>query len=404
MSKQWILAHDLGTTGNKASLYDREGRVIASSFYGYGTQYPYVTWAEQNPEDWWKAVCSSTKELLASAKILLSEIACITFSGQMMGCVAVDRQAHPLRSAIIWADQRAQAEAQTLIDQLGMQQVYRITGHRASASYSGAKILWVRNNQPEIFRQAYKFIHAKDFIVARLTGKFVTDVTDASGMNLLDLKTGSWSPAILEAIGLDLSLLPEVHASTDVVGEVRAEIAEESGLAAGTPVVIGGGDGMCAAVGAGVVRAGSAFNYIGSSSWIAIATPEPIYDPTLRTFTWAHMVPGMFSPNGTMQSAGGSYQWLRDVFCTPEKEAAAQLKLSPYELMNLQAEGSPPGARGLIFLPYLIGERSPRWNSKARGVYLGLCVQHTRADIIRATLEGITYNLRVMRCRTKWHL
>jgi xylulokinase len=177
---------------------------------------------------------------------------------------------------------------------------------------------------------------------------------------------------------------------------VLPSIADEVGLAAGTPVVIGGGDGCCAAAGAGVVREGSAYNYLGSSSWIAIASKQPIYDPALRTFTWAHLMRGMYSPCGTMQAAGGSYQWLRDTFCQPEKEAAERLNVSPYELMNMQVEKSRPGANGLVFFPYLLGERSPRWNSDARGVYFGLNMGHTRADIIRATLEGITLNLKVI--------
>jgi xylulokinase len=396
MPAQFILAHDLGTTGNKASLFDAEGKVLASSFCGYGTDYPRVTWVEQNPEDWWQAVCVSTHQLLAEARVQPGDIACIAFSGQMMGCVAVDQRARPLRPALIWADQRAVAEANSIISGVGAETAYRITGHRASSAYSGAKILWVRNHQPEVFAQAHKFLHAKDFIVARLTGAFVTDYSDASGMNLYDLQTRDWSPLILEAIGLDPALLPELHASTDVVGQVTSKAAGEVGLAAGTPVVIGGGDGCCAATGAGVVAEGSAYNYLGSSSWIAMATREPIFDPTMRTFTWAHLVPGMFSPCGTMQAAGGSYQWLRDNICLPEKDAAAQLKLSPYELMNLQAAESPAGARGLLFLPYLLGERSPRWNPLARGAYVGLTMQHSRPDIIRATLEGITLNLRVI--------
>jgi xylulokinase len=396
MSAETVLAHDLGTTGNKASLYDREGRVLASSFQGYGLELPRVNWVEQNPEDWWQAVCISTRQLLASAKVLAQQVACVVFSGQMMGCVAVDRRARPLRNALIWADMRAVEEAQAIIDGVGMENAYRITGHRASSSYSGAKILWVRNHQPELFAQTHKFLHAKDFIVARLTGNFVTDYSDASGMNLYDLQAGDWSDRILDAVGLDRALLPELHASTDVVGEVTPAAAEETGLAAGTPVVIGGGDGCCAATGAGVVREGSAYNYIGSSSWIALATATPILDPTMRTFTWAHLVPGMFSPCGTMQAAGGSYQWLRDNLCLPEKEAAAALGLSPYEVMNLQVESSPPGANGLLFLPYLLGERSPRWNPKARGGFIGLTMKHNRADMIRAGLEGITLNLRVI--------
>jgi len=396
MTAQFILAHDLGTTGNKASLYDGAGKVLASSFHGYATEYPNATWAEQNPEDWWRAVCTCTRELLASAHIRPTEIACVTFSGQMMGCVAVDWQARPLRNAIIWADQRAVAEAQAIVEGVGWERAYHITGHRASPSYSGPKILWVREHQPEIYAQTHKFLHAKDAIVARLTSRFVTDYSDASGMGLYDLEAGDWSTPILEAVRLDRSVLPELHASTDVVGEVTSHAADETGLQRGTPVVIGGGDGCCAAAGAGVVSEGSAYNYVGSSSWIGVATRQPIRDPLMRTFTFAHLVPGMFSPTGTMQAAGGSYQWLRDNFCLPEKEAAESLMLSPYELMNLQAEASPPGANGLLFLPYLLGERSPRWNPKARGAFIGLTVRHGRADIIRATLEGITLNLRVI--------
>ncbi len=396
MAGQYILAHDLGTTGNKASLYDCDGQVLASSFYGYGLELPRVNWVEQNPEDWWKAVCVSTQQLLSTARVQPRDVACVAFSGQMMGCVVLDRQARPLRNALIWADMRATAEAQAIIDGVGMERAYRITGHRASSSYSGAKILWVRNNEPDIFRQAYKFVHAKDFIVARLTGNFVTDYSDASGMNLYDLSNGDWSDEILDAVGLDRDMLPELHASIDVVGEVTGGIAGEVGLVPGTPVVVGGGDGCCAATGAGVVREGSAYNYIGSSSWIAIATKDPIFDPTMRTFNWAHLVPGMISPCGTMQAAGGSFQWLRDNLCLPEKDAAATLGVSPYELMNLQVEASPPGANGLLFLPYLLGERSPRWNPKARGGFVGLTMKHTRADMLRAGLEGITLNLRVI--------
>jgi xylulokinase len=314
----------------------------------------------------------------------------------MMACVAVDQQARPLRSAIIWADQRAMEESRRLATAVGWEEAYHITGHRLSPSYSGPKILWVRAHQPEIFAATVKFLQPKDFIVARLTGRFVTDYSDASGTNLYDLAAWDWSDRILDAAGLGRAILPELHASTDVVGEVLAPADEETGLAPGTPVVIGGGDGPCASVGAGVVRAGSAYNYLGSSSWIALAAPAPIFDPEMRTFTFAHLAPGLFMPCGAMQAAGGSYQWLRDVICLPEKQAAAGLGISPYELMNLQAEASPPGARGLLFLPYLLGERSPRWNPDARGAYIGLTVQHNRAEIVRATLEGISFNLRAI--------
>ena len=232
--------------------------------------------------------------------------------------------------------------------------------------------------------------------MARLTGNFVTEPTDASGMNLYDLDAGTWSDRIIEAAELDAAKLPEIRQSIDVVGAVLPAVADEIGVAAGTPVVIGGGDGMCAAAGAGVVQEGTAYNYIGASSWIALATPKPIYDPEYRTFTWAHLVPGLFSPCGTMQMAGGSYQWARDQLCPLEQQAADALGISPYDLMNLSAEQSPPGANGLIFLPYLLGERSPRWNPRARAAFIGLTIRHTHADMVRAVLEGITINLRVI--------
>ena len=396
MAEKFILAHDLGTTGNKASLFDEQGQARASLFSAYPTSYPRPNWAEQNPQDWWQAVCLSTRQLLSSAHIQPGQVAGLSFSGQMMGCVALDRQARPLRSALIWADTRALPQAARLIEQVGMENAYRITGHRASSSYTAAKIMWLRDNQPEIFAQTYKFVQPKDFIVARLTGVFATDFSDASGTNLFDLQTWDWSETMLQAAGLERSILPELHAASDVIGGLLPGVADEIGLPAGTPVVIGGGDGCCAAAGAGVVRPGSAFNYLGSSSWIALATTQPIFDPAMRTFTFAHLMRGMYSPCGAMQAAGGSYQWLRDTFCLPEKEAAGRLGLSPYELMNLQAEQSRPGANGLLYFPYLLGERAPRWNPEARAAYFGLSMGHTRADIIRATLEGITLNLKVI--------
>lgn len=392
----YILAHDLGTTGNKATLYDAGGRLVNSAFYGYGTEYAHTGWAEQNPEDWWRAVCLSTQQLLSRAAISPRDIAAITFSGQMMGAVALDAQARPLRNAIIWADQRAVEQERWLSERIDPAQVYRLTGHRLSASYSLCKILWLRDHQPDVYAATHKFVHAKDAIVARLTGQFVTEPTDASGMNLYDLNTWDWAGRIIEVAGLDPHKLPELKRSIDVVGGVLPAVADEVGVPAGTPVVIGGGDGMCAAAGAGVVREGAAYNYIGSSSWIALATRQPVYDLDYRTFTWAHLVPGMYSPCGTMQMAGGSYQWTRDQLCPVEKQAAEAVGISPYELMNLTAAQSPPGANGLIFLPYLLGERSPRWNPRARGAFIGLTIRHSHADMVRAVLEGVTMNLRVI--------
>lgn len=394
--KRFILAHDLGTTGNKATLFDEQGRLTANAFAGYEVIRPEPTWAEQDPADHWNAVVSTTRQLLATAKIAPDEIAAISFSGQMMGCLPVDEQGKPLRNCIIWADQRAVKEAAQLAERVGEERVYRITGHRISPTYSLAKLMWVREHEPDVFAKLHKILHVKDYIAFRLTGRFVTDRSDASGMNLYDLEGGRWSDEILNAVRLDAAYLPELHDSTDVVGYVTQEAADALGLVPGIPVVIGGGDGASAAVGAGSVTEGPAYNYIGSSSWIAFTAPRPIFDPSRRIFNWAHMVPNMFSPCGTMQAAGGSYQWLRRQVCGSEEQEAEQTGQDVYEVMNHHAAESVAGAHGLLFLPYLQGERSPHWNPKARGGFVGLQVTHTRADLTRATLEGISMNLRTI--------
>jgi xylulokinase len=393
---RYVLAQDLGTTGSKASLYDADGRLVSSVLQEYGVSFPSTGWAEQNVEDWWQAVCLSTQKLLAAASIRGAEIACIVFSGQMMGCVPLDEHARPLRTAIIWADTRAVEQQQAIAKRIDPSQVYQITGHRLSASYSLSKICWVRQHQPEIYARTHRFVLAKDAMIARMTGRFVTDPSDASSTNMYDLASGGWSAPILDAAGVDAGKLPEIIPSTAVAGELLPAPAAELGLPPGVPIVVGGGDGSCAGVGAGVIAEGSAYNYIGSSSWIALCTAHPILDPTERTFTFAHLMQGRFMPTGTMQAAGASYQWMRDQLSPMEVRSARDLGISPYELMNFTAERSPAGANGLLFLPYLLGERSPRWNPRARGAFIGLTIRHTRADMIRASLEGITYNLRVI--------
>ncbi len=258
--KPFILAHDLGTTGNKASLFDDAGRLVASAFRGYETSHLQPIWAEQDPDDWWRAVVDATRELLDKSRVAPQDIAAVAFSGQMMGCLPVDAAGNPLRSCIIWADQRAVTQAARLNERLGEERVYRITGHRISPTYSASKIMWVRDNEPDCFAHAHKFLHVKDYIAHRMTGAYVTDRSDASGMNLYDLERGTWSDEILAAIDLDTRRLPEIHNSTDVIGATTEEASEQLGLLSGTPVVIGGGDGASAAVGAGAVLEGPAYN------------------------------------------------------------------------------------------------------------------------------------------------
>jgi xylulokinase len=393
---KFILAHDLGTSGNKAALFSIDGELGASVLYEYPVYYPQPGWVEQDPEDFWKAVCLSTRQLLEKAGISGGDVAAVCFSGQMMGCLLVDNDGRPLRNMIIWADTRAGKQAEDMEQKLGMDYVYRTTGHRISASYSAAKLLWVRDNESEIYKRSYKMLHAKDYVIYKLTGNYVTDYSDASGTNLFDLVKKNWDANILSALNISLNLLPEAHPSTDNAGGVTTEAARETNLLPGTPVIIGGGDGSCACVGAGVVAEGSAYNVLGSSSWISLASKVPVYDPEKRTFTWVHLDPNLYTPCGTMQAAGYSYNWYKNTLCGGEIAEAEKTGGSPYRLIDNGVLQSKPGAGGLIYLPYLLGERSPRWNHDARAAFVGLSITTGKGDISRAILEGVGFNLKII--------
>lgn len=393
---QYILAHDLGTSGNKATLYDLSGRLCSSVLMEYPTYYPSAGWVEQEPADWWQAVCQGTRLLLQQAKVQKNEIAAISFSGQMMGCVLVNRAGQALRRALIWADTRSTEQEKRMIQAAGMADGYRITGHRLSASYGASKLLWVKEHEPGVYQNAHKMLNAKDYIICRLTGNFVTDYSDASSTNLFDLTAKTWSEPLVKAFGLRMDLLPELHPSTDIAGMVLPQIAEEAGLLAGTPVVLGGGDGSCACVGAGVVSEGKTYNVLGSSSWISMASKTPVFDEEMRTFNWVHLDPALYTPCGTMQAAGLSFNWFKNTLCGDEMRQAKEQGVSPYRLMDEAVSQTPPGANGLLYLPYLLGERSPRWDFDASGTFLGLRASTTKAEMARAVLEGVGYNLKVI--------
>ena len=393
---KFIIAHDLGTTGNKATLFNEEGQCLASSFFGYETYFPDALAVEQDALSYWKAVVASTRELLAKSGVDKEDVAVIAFSGQMMGALPVDEKGNPLYRILIWADRRSVREVEWVKERIDEEKIYTITGHRLSANYSLAKILWFRNREKEIYRKTHKFLLAKDFVLLRLTGKWVTDFSDASGTNLFDLVGETWSEEILSAVDLPLEKLPTPYPSTQVVGELCKEAQEELGLSRKTLVVVGGGDGACAACGAGVVREGQAYHYLGSSSWVALASFRPFYDEGKRTFTFHHLDRGLFMPTGTMQSAGGSYQWCRDALCGREKELADELEISSYALMDMEAAKVEAGCENLLFLPYLMGERAPWWNPRARGAFVGLTPRHRKPHLIRAVLEGVAFNLRII--------
>ena len=393
---QYILAHDLGTSGNKATLYDLEGKLIGSMTADYPTYYPFNGAVEQEAGDWWRAVCDSTKGLLETSGAAAAEIACVSFSGQMMGCLLVDKSGEPLRRMMIWADTRGSVQEKYMLENAGMENGYKITGHRLSASYSAAKLLWVRDNEPEAYKKAAKMLQAKEYVILKLTNEIVTEYSDASGTNLLDINAKKWSEGLLKSFGIPGSLLPDLYPSTHIAGKVTAEAARFTGLLEGTPVVTGGGDGCCACVGAGVVKAGKIYNVIGSSSWISNVAEKPYFDPEMRTFNWVHLDENLYAPCGTMQAAGYSYAWFRDTLCAEERYAGNIAGVSSYKLIDRLVENTKPGAGGLIFLPYLLGERSPLWDHNARGAFVGLGISTGKGDMARAVLEGVGYNLKII--------
>ena len=392
--KRYLLAHDVGTSGNKATLFTVDGELVASKTFPYGTRYFNTNWAEQNPHDWWQAVCLSTQALVQGIDV--AEIASVSFSGQMMGCLCVDQHGNPLRNAIIYCDQRAQKESQAILRQIDPKEFYRIAGHWVNESYSLEKLMWVQANEPEVYRNTFKMLHAKDYIIFKLTGQMVTDHSDASGTNAFDINTFTWSEKIIRLAGVAREMFPEAKRSIDVAGTVTSQAAQETGLKEGTPVVIGGGDGSCAGIGVGCIKPGIAYNYLGSSSWIALMVDKPVFDEKMRIMNWAHTIPYALQPSGTMQTAGASYNWLKNEICTQEVQQAEAQGISPYELINDAIAQSVPGAHGILFLPYLLGERTPRWNPNAKGAFIGLNLAHKRADVLRAVMEGITYNLEII--------
>lgn len=387
----YLLAHDIGTSGDKASLFSVDGKLIKSVTVGYSTHYGSGGRVEQEPEDWWKAVCDSTREIVR--ELNPKEILAVSFSAQMQCCLVVDQMGRPLRPAMIWADQRAQEQAKQLYRKFSGDKAYELLGHRISPSYSIEKLMWIRDHEPDIYKDTYKMLQVKDYILFRMTGEFVTDYSDASGTNALDLTRLCWSEEILRAAGIDGEKLPELHASTDVIGNLRPEAAKALGLPETVKVVCGGGDGPCSALGAGCIQDNEMFLTFGTSAWIGGTTKEKFLDEEKTLFCFAHVIPGKYMPCGTMQSAGNAYAYFRNTFFQDVISKAKRENENPWDKMNHMAEASPAGAKGLLFLPYLAGERSPRWNPDASGAFMGIRMYHEREDYVRAVLEGIAMNL-----------
>lgn len=389
-----ILGIDLGTSGTKTVLFDTNGATLASHTVEYPLYQPKNGWAEQDPEDWWQAVKETVRAVLQAAGVKAESVRGVGLSGQMHGLVMLDRDGNVLRRAILWCDGRTQTQCDEITETLGREKLIAITANPALPGFTAGKILWVREQEPEIYEKCRHILLPKDFIRYKLTGEFATEVSDASGMNLLDVPNRRWSGEVLSALGIDPAVLGTMHESVDVTGTVTKAASEATGLAAGTPVVGGAGDNAAAAIGTGVVETGRAFTTIGTSGVIFAHSDKVTIDPRGRVHSFCSAVPGAWTVMSCTLAAGLSLQWFRNNFCGAEKETAAGMGVDPYELMTAAAAKSPIGANRLLYLPYLMGERSPILDSDARGAFLGLSAMHTKRDLTRAVLEGVTYSQR----------
>ncbi len=388
----YLLGIDVGTSGTKTALFDPSGGVMASQTVEYPLSQPQNGWAEQDPRDWWWAAVQGIRAVLAQSGADPEEIRGIGLSGQMHSLVMLDEAGEVLRPAILWCDGRTGQECQDIYDAVGMERYLEITANPALTGFTAGKLLWVRRHQPELYAKCRHILLPKDYIRYRLTGGFATEVSDASGMGLLDVPRRRWSGEVLEKLEIDPALLARVYESPEITGAVTSQAAAETGLRAGTIVVGGAGDNAAAAVGMGVVQTGRAFTTLGTSGVIYALSDSCSGDPLARIHTLCASVPGKWTAMSCTQAAGLSLRWLRDVCCQPETAAAGGR--DPYQLMDGLAAEVPIGAERLLFLPYLMGERAPHPDPDCRGAFVGLSAYHQRAHLIRAVMEGVAYSQR----------
>ncbi len=378
-----LLAHDIGTSGTKSSLVDADGRVRASFSTGHATQCPRAGQAQQNPLDWWEGVCENTRKLSQAHPELTGKIAGIGVSGHMLGLVAVDAEGKPVRPAMIHSDLRAGAEMREVAQAIGPREMYELTGNLLDPRSVPCKMLHFRRHDPQRYETTRTFLQAKDYIVGCMTGDFGgTDYSDASHAQWIDIRKRTLAAELFKELWLDPAKLPRLRKATDVVGPLRPGAAEQMGLKPGAPVVAGGGDGACASAGAGAVKSGDTYGCLGTTAWISATTDEPVIDPKGRLFNILSL-DNRNGVYGTVQSAGRSLQWALDLIGETD-----------FERFDSLVEQALPGCGGLIFLPYLEGERSPIFDANARGVYFGISPEHGRAEFLRAAVEGVSFALR----------
>lgn len=386
-----LLSVDIGTESARAALLTPDGQVVASSSQEYALNCPHPGWAEQDPESWWEATIYNIRTILERAPDV--DVVAVGIGGQMHAPVPIDLEGRLVFRAVpLWCDKRSEPQCQAARGILDEEESLRITGNPIVASWTGFKFKWIKENHPEVYVRTVKFLSCKDYLNLRLTGQCFTDYSEASGTYLFDARCGAWSAELCSALGIDPAKLPDIVNASDVIGTVTKEAAELTGLKAGIPVVAGGGDMMCILLGAGIVSDGMACDITGTAADISVFTPEPLYD--MRLMHLHHVTPkGGWISFGILDAGGGSYKWFKDNFCLAQVEEARERGISPYQVLSEGAATIPAGSEGLLFFPYLLGERT-LGSSAGRGVFFGFTPRHTINHCSRAIMEGVSFDLR----------
>jgi xylulokinase len=389
------LGIDVGTGGTRALVIDHQGKVVASASSEHENfASPKPGWAEQHPEDWWRACGEAVRNTLQSSGIRAEDIACVGFSGQMHGAVLLDSKDEVVRPAIIWCDQRSEAQSRELEEMFGRDTLIRLTCNPPLTNFTLTKLLWVRETEPKNWERVAHVMLPKDYVRFRLTGERAIDMADASGTLMLDVTHRRWSTEVLAKTGINEKMLPALFESPDVCGKVSAAGAEATGLRAGTPVVAGAGDQAAGAVGMGIARVGAVSATIGTSGVVFASTDRPAMDPQGRLHTFCHAIPGRWHVMGVTQAAGLSFRWYRDNFGAASPGVQKKDGRDPYDVFAEEAATAPAGSEGAFWVPYLMGERTPHLDPSARAALVGLTASHTRAHVIRAIMEGVAYSLK----------
>lgn len=380
-----FLGIDIGTGGSRAVLINENGKILASATAGHAPfASPEIGWAEQDPEDWWRASAAAIREILSNENISAGEIGAISFSGQMHGSVFLDESDNVLRSALLWCDQRTEKQCSDITAKVGKEQLIELVCNPAVTGFTLPKLLWVRENEPELWKKVKTVLLPKDYIRLKLSGDKASDVADSSGTLLFDVPNRTWSGRMLDAFELDKNILPTVFESIEITGTISAAGAAATGLREGTLVVAGAGDNAAGAIGMGIVQPGRVSATIGTSGVIFAVTEQPKLDLRGRIHTLCHAIPGRWHNTGVTLAAGLSFKWFRDNLGCGES----------YDALVSEAAKVSSGSDGAIWLPYLMGERAPYLDAHARAAFVGLTASHTRAHMTRAVLEGVAFSLR----------